>query len=354
MRFPLLFVWLTFALMGHAHGAQALETVKATRPNINQLLTLDGRIEAELQAEVAAQAAGRIVERLVEAGDSVRKGQLLLRIDERESRQLSDVARAQLSAAEAQLAQAQLDKERSAAMLAKKLIGQAVYDQAETRYRAALAEVKAWQASSKLSQTQAGFTQVLAPFSGLVSNVSVNVGDLATPGKPLLSVYHPKQFRVLSALPTQLLNRWQRDEPTQIELNDGSLLTPMTTVLLPQTDALAQQVFVRFDLPANAQNASHSALLPGSFVKVRLPIKTAARLMVPSNSVIRRGELTAVYVVLGETLQFRQIRLGKTYGDQIEVMAGVEEGENIALHPDFAAAQRAQLNDKRQKGIDAK
>ena len=335
---------LAFALPNPASAAQNLATVTVERSDANQQIKVDGRIEAELQAVIGAQTAGRVTERLVEAGDSVRKGQLLLRIDDRESQQLSHVSQAQLSAAEAQLAQAQLDKERNAAMLAKKLIGQAVYDQAETRYRAALADVKALQASSKLSQTQASFTQVLAPFAGVVSDINVNVGDLATAGKPLLTVYNPAQFRVMVSLSTQVLNRWQRAQATLIELNDGSLLSPTATVLLPQTDSLAQQVQVRFDLPARAQNANALPLMPGGFVKVHLPIQTAARLMLPTSAVIRRGELTAVYVMHANTPQLRQVRVGKTYGDQIEIMAGVDEGTIVALYATEAAVQRVQLD----------
>lgn len=318
-------------------AAEPLASVMVSRSEDVRPISLDGRVEAETQAVIAAQTGGRLVERLVEAGDAVKKGQVLLRIDDRESRQLTEASAAQLQAAEAQLALAKQERDRAAALLERKLIGQSQFDQADTRYRAALASVNALQASRRLSQTQQSFTQITAPFDGLVADMQVNVGDLALPGKPLLTVYNPARFRVLAPLSLQLVERWQRSEPVAVELTDGSRLQPAATTLVPNTDPLVQQVTLRFELPT-----STPALLPGSFVKVWLPISAPPRLLVPASAVLRRGELTAVYVLNGShTPSLRQVRLGQRWGDDIEILAGLLDGERVALDPLAAARQRA-------------
>ena len=329
--------FLLLLASGLGIAAEPLASVMISRSEDVRPISLDGRVEAETQAVIAAQTGGRLVERLVEAGDTVTIGQVLLRIDDRESRQLTEASVAQLQSAEAQLALAKQERDRAAALLKRQLIGQSQFDQADTRYRAALASVNALQASRRLSQTQQSFTQITAPFDGLVADMQVNVGDLALPGKPLLTVYNPARFRVLAPLSLQLLERWQRSEPVAVELTDGNRLAPVATTLVPNTDPLVQQVTLRFDLPA-----STPALLPGSFVKVWLPISAPPRLLVPASAVLRRGELTAVYVLDGRhTPNLRQVRLGQRWGDDIEILAGLLDGERVALDPLAAARQRA-------------
>lgn len=332
-------------LLGAADSfAEALAQTEVVRSDAVGSVIVDGKVEAERQAIIATQTAGRILERLVEAGDAVTKGQLLLRIDDRETRQQETAYIAQLAAAEAHLAQTKLDRDRNAAMLQKKLIGQAAYDQSETAYRAALAEVRAQRASTELSTTQRSFTQVLSPYNGLVAAVNVNVGDLAMPGKAVMTVYDPAAFRVFANLSVSVLNRWQREESMKVSLPQGEVVLPTQVMVLPQTDPVAQQVVVRLDLPAEL-----SGLLPGMFVKVQVPVIADARLLVPLAAVLRRGEMTAVYVLRdGMPPQLRQVRLGKTVRlgetmvDQIEILAGVEAGEQVALEPIKAAAVRVQ------------
>ncbi len=329
--------------------AQSLARAEVIRSDAVGTVTVDGKVEAERQAIIATQTAGRILERLVDAGDRVSKGQLLLRIDDRETRQQETAYVAQLAAAEAQLAQAKLDRDRNAAMLQKKLIGQAAYDQSETIYRAALAEVNAQRASTELSQTQRSFTQVVSPYDGLVAAVSANVGDLAMPGKPVMTVFDPSAFRVFANLSVSVLSRWQREVPMKVNLahitgvDTAQEVIPTQVVVLPQTDPVAQQVTVRLDLPAGLPN-----LLPGTFVKVQVPVLSDARLLVPAKAVLRRGEMTAVYVLRDNLApQLRQIRLGKVLGAQVEVLAGVEAGEQVALDPIAAATVR--VNSAEQK-----
>lgn len=323
--------------------AEALSSAPVVRSDKVGYVTVDGKLEAERQAVIAAQTAGRILERPVEAGDRVSKGQLLLRIDDRETRQSETATAAQLSAAEAQLAQARMDRDRNAALREKNLIGQAALDQSETRYRAALAEVKAQRATAELSQTQRSFTQIVAPYDGLVAAVDVNVGDLALPGKAMMTVYDPRAFRVFASLSVSTLGNWQRDRELTVTLPSGESVTATQVVILPQTDPVAQQVTVRMDLPAGLED-----IWPGTFVKVQIPVVGDARLLVPARAVLRRGEMTAVYVVReDQPPQLRQVRLGKQLGEQQEVLAGVLSGESVALDPAAAARVRAESGETR-------
>ncbi|MFZ5841947.1 MAG: efflux RND transporter periplasmic adaptor subunit [Pseudomonadota bacterium] len=329
---------LLATLAGPAVAAEtaAPQTLTVRRSESGGHYVADGLVEAVRQSVLSAQTAGRIVERPVEAGASVKRGSLLVRIDDREAAQAESARRAELAAAEAQLANAQAELERTRQLFQKSLVGQAALDRAETAQRAALAQVRALSASSDVSTTQRSFTRVLAPYDGLVSAVQVQVGDMAVPGKPLLTVYDPSAMRIIASLPVALLSQWQREQTVTVALAQQTLtLTTAAITVLPVTDPNAQQVQVRLDLPQTP-----AGLLPGMFAKVLFPVGSRPQLQVPTSAVIQRGELSAVYVLnMQNQYSLRQVRLGARSGDFVEVAAGLSDGEQIALDP-VAASQR--------------
>lgn len=329
---------LPVATAADATTPPSLPTLVVQRNQSGGRYVADGIVEAVRQSMISAQTSGRVVERPVEAGAAVKRGSLLLRIDDREATQAESARRAELAAAEAQLANAQSELERTKQLFQKALVGQAALDRAETSQRAALAQVRALSASSEVSTTQRSFTRILAPYDGLIAAVQVQVGDMAVPGKPLLTVYDPTAMRVIASLPVAQLSQWQREQPLSISLPQSTVSLAATAVtVLPVTDANAQQVQVRLELPV-----APAGLLPGMLAKVAFPVGNRPRLLVPASAVIQRGELTAVYVLNNRNgFSLRQIRLAGQDGDNVEVVAGLSDGETIALDPFAAARQRS-------------
>ena len=319
-------------------AASAPQTLTVRRSESGGQYLADGVVEAVRQSVLSAQTAGRIVERPVEAGAVVRRGALLVRIDDREAAQAESARRAELAAAEAQLANAQAELERTKQLFQKSLVGQAALDRADTAQRAALAQVRALSASSDVSTTQRSFTRVLAPYDGLVSAVQVQVGDMAVPGKPLLTVYDPSAMRVIASLPVAQLSQWQRDQTVSVALPQQTVtLTAAAITVLPVTDPNAQQVQVRLELPQTP-----AGLLPGMFAKVQFPIGSRPQLRIPQSAVVQRGELSAVYVLNAQhRFSLRQVRLGARHGDDVEIVAGLSDGEQIAVDPVSASQQRS-------------
>lgn len=333
---------------GQAAARPELALLKVQRLSSGGRYVADGVVEAARQSLIAAQTAGRIVERPVEAGAVVARGSLLVRIDDREAAQAESARKAELAAVEAQLVNAQAELDRSQQLFAKGLIGQAALDRAETAQRAALAQARALSAATEVSTTQRSFTRMLAPYDGLVAAVQVQVGDLAVPGKPLLTVYDPRVMRVIASLPVAQLGQWQREQAVTVELplpgpdpyglhRQNLILNATAITVLPVTEPNAQQVQVRLDLPQTP-----AGLLPGMFVKVSFPVGVRPRLLIPASAVVQRGELSAVYVRNANNgFSLRQVRLAGRDGDQVEVVAGLSDGETIALDPVVAAWQRS-------------
>jgi RND family efflux transporter MFP subunit len=315
-------------------AAAAPATVEVVARELPQAFAAEGTVEAVKQAIVGAQATGRVVELAVKAGDSVRAGQLIARIDAREADQAVAASLSQVAEAEANLANAKRAYERNRELVAQKFVSQAALDQSEASYKAAQAQVAAQKAVAGQAATQRSFATVVAPFAGVVGATHVEAGDLATAGRQIATVFVPGDLRVTATLPQAALARWKRELPVAVELPVlNRTVTAVRATVVPIADTRTHTVKVRLDLPVA------EGLLPGQFARARFPTGTVRALAVPSSALVRRGEVTAVYVLARDgRMLLRQVRTGDTLVDPrdgavVEVLTGLSPGERIAANP---------------------
>ena len=300
----------------------------------------DGVVQAVRQTAIAAQVSGAVVALDVKAGDLVKAGQVLLRLDARSAEHAAAASAAQVRAAQAAQEAATHDYERQKKLYEKRYISQAALDRAEEQYKTSTAQAAAQMATAMAARTESGFYTVRAPYSGIVSDVPVVLGDMAMPGRPLLSLYDPRAMRVSVAVPQSVASRLDGPGAAQIDLPDvaSNRIKPVAAQLLPAVDAATHTQELRLDLPAHL-----SPIRPGTFVRVWLSASAASetRLSVPASAVVRRAELAAVYVVPDDGRPLlRQVRLGPAAGDRVEVLSGLSAGERVALDPQAAARIR--------------
>lgn len=318
---------------------EPLATVQVKAAGSAQSEGFDGVVEAVRQTVIAAQVAGAVVALDVRAGDIVKAGQVLLRIDARAAEQNAAASDAQVLAGRASLEVATKEVERQRQLYQKQYISQAALERAEAQYKATSAQVAAQLAQAGAARTQSGFHIVKAPYSGVVAEVPVTLGDMAMPGRPLLTLYDPAALRVTAPVPQTALARHAGNEPAKLELPglpaERQWITTSQLQVLPTMDAATHTAQVRADLPAGAKGLS-----PGMFARVWLPMRgdASSRLFVPAKAVVRRAELTALYVLdsKGQPV-LRQVRLGRTAENQVEVLSGVAAGERVVLDPQAAA-----------------
>ncbi|MBI5784147.1 MAG: efflux RND transporter periplasmic adaptor subunit [Rhodocyclales bacterium] len=274
-------------------------------------------VEAVHSATVAAQVQGRIVEVRADAGQWVRKGEVLMRIDAREFAENA-------AAAEAQSIQAKANFERMKNLYAQKFVSSAALDKAEADYKSA-------QAAAGASGASYSHANVTAPMSGIVAQRLTELGEMATPGKPLITVYEPKGLRVIASIPQYKLADVRKLRKARLEFPEAGLwLDAVRVEILPTADARSHTVTARLYLPDNV-----AGVFPGMAARAHFVTGSGKKLTVPAKAVLRRGEVTGVYVIDAQNVpRLRQVRLGEMLGNgELEVLAGLATGDKVSLTP---------------------
>ncbi len=309
-----------------AAQAQSFVTGKAELRNVDETVSVEAQVEAVRQSVLASQVAGRVVELKADSGDTVKAGQLLLTIDAGESA-------AALSGAQAQLNTARLNYQRTQQLFQQKFVSQAAVDKAQADYLAARAAV---------GQTSAvhGYSRIVAPYAGRIASRQVEVGDMATQGTPLFSLFDPTRMRVVAEVPqyqlTKVLAGARAGSRVTVEIPAlNARFDSKSFTVLPALDPRSHTSTVRINLP------SDPLLAPGMSARAWFSVGTVRKLLVPAAAILRRSELTAVYVADAQNkLHLRQVRLGEPVaGGEVEVLAGLADGERVALDPVKAAVE---------------
>ncbi len=324
-----------------AFAAAEVPTAAVEKNGGADVYAADGYVEAVRQSVIASQVPGRVTSLTVKAGDAVRAGEVLVRIDQRAAAQQVAASEAQAAAAQAQLEAARKEYERSQRLYQKQYISQAAMEQAEALFKSAQAQARATLAQAGVATTQTSFHALPSPYTGIVAAVTTELGDMAVPGKPLVTVYDPAALRVVATLPERYAPMLKSGAAVRLELpgapDDARSQTAQSITVLPIRDPVSHTVQIRLALPAGTRVA------PGAFARAYLPLTAAAgegALTIPAQAVVRRAELTAVYVAdAGGRFHLRQVRLGKASGERVTVLAGLQAGERVALDPVAAAGR---------------
>lgn len=340
-------LWIFVLITGFANMALSnmvcaagLATAVVAQSNGELTYTAEGVVEAVKSSTIAPQVSGSITALPVKVGDHVKAGQLLVRIDTRMAAQQVMTNQAQVAASQAQLAAARQEYERKRRLFEKQYISQAALERSESDYKAAEAQTKAQLAQTGLANVQTGLHTINAPYSGVIAEVMTEIGGMAMPGQPILAMYDPNGFRVTVNVPQSQLGDLKASTsikvmiPAATEPERNQMSTHMT--ILPTADSISNMALVRLTLPQNLSN-----IRPGMFARAMLPIngsKGQSQIYVPAKAVVKRSELLAVYVVNKQGKpQLRQVRLGRKQGETVEVLAGLQSGEMVAVDPIAAA-----------------
>ncbi|MEA1996846.1 MAG: efflux RND transporter periplasmic adaptor subunit [Gemmatimonadota bacterium] len=290
--------------------------------------TAMGSLEPYRRAQLSTRIMGQVREVFVEEGDRVKKGRLLLRLDKQDITSRIEQSRAMLDAARSQRDNAQAHYGRIKKLYDEQSATKQALDNAHTRLESAEAQVKA--AGSKLLEagSNLGYTAITAPFDGFVTEKNIQAGDLASPGRPLISVERQDSMKIVTTLSEQDVGMISVGEMAWVESDVSGLGRRQACVeaVVPAGDPQTRRFKVRL-LMANPERKFKS----GMFARVHFKTGIRQTIAVPDSAVIRRGQLYGLFIVDRDTRQsrLRWVRLGRKSGRMVEVLSGLEPGEQV-------------------------
>lgn len=301
----------------------------------------DGVVEATRDTTIAAQTSAKVLELPFDVGDAFTQGSVLARLSDVEQQAGLRSAQARLTAAQAEFREAGIHWKRTAELFQQHANSQAQLDAATARRDTSRANLDAAQAAVHSAEQQVSYTVIRAPFDGVILHRFVRAGQAVQSGppepQPILSIAALDSLRVDTVVPQTAAAAIRTANAATVRLDGNREITGSRITVFPYADPVSHTLHVRVDLPGKVEN-----LYPGMTVPVAFPMPGRPRLLVPSSTVVIRGELAAVYV-LGpdDALSLRQVRLGRESGGLIEVLAGLRAGERIVTDPTAAAQSLA-------------
>lgn len=288
-------------------------------------LEYPGVIEAVAKSTVSAQTSGRIAELPFDVNDLVPQGAVIVRFVDTEQQARLQQAVASLQEAESRAIEAAKQLKRAAELQQQQLIAKAQLDSAVANDKAATA--RRTQAAAALTEAREQYEQTLvrAPFTGIVTARHVEVGELATPGKALMSGLSLQHLRVTFAVPQQHIAALRQQQKAEVLLDNQLWQSGEKLTIFPYADAQTHSFQVRMDLAAGT-----ATLYPGSRVKVRVAQEQSSVVTIPTAAVLQRGEQALVRVKVGEQFVLQPVVLGHSYADgRVKVLSGVAVGDQL-------------------------
>jgi RND family efflux transporter MFP subunit len=329
-------------------SVQYVRTTPVRAAGAGQTLVLPGTLQGFVQAPVAARAGGYLRRWTKDIGSRVAQGELLAEIETPElDQQLSQaVAARNQTAASLELARSTV--ERWEALRKRDAVSQQELDERRSAFAQARATLAGAEANVERLRQLEAFKRVVAPFAGVITRRNVDIGDLIDSNKPLFLLSQTDPLRVYVSVPqayAQLVRPGQPAKVTQSEMRSRSFVGQVARTA-GSIDAATRTMQAEIALPNK-----DGVLLPGAFVQVELAAAPSGVLSIPSNALLfrSRGVLVAKLDPAG-TVRMQPVRLGRNFGETVEVLEGLSGSENLVLNPSDSLAD----GDKVQVVADAK
>jgi RND family efflux transporter MFP subunit len=335
-------LWLVRLFMGplaillslNSSLANELASYQVKLTAAQQYLMLDGRVEASKAATVAAQTSGRILTLNYDVNDLVPQGAPLLEITSKFQGAEYSAAEAELAKAQAINQEAQAQFQRLATLFPQGAVSQGAMDEVKARAKTSQQAISAAQANLTKAKETLNYTVVNAPFSGRVTHRHVEQGETVSVGQALFSGYSTDSLRILGQIPQNHYQQALTNPLFSVQIAGKNYSIDKSNVeLMAFADPLTHSHELRLNL--NNIDELVADITPGQWLKVTLALKDEMGIQIPQSAILSRGELTSVYRIQGQgqvqKLILTQVRLGQVIGQEVQVQAGLIQGDIIAL-----------------------
>lgn len=309
-------------------------------------ISSSGKIEAVQNANLSTRMMGFVDNIHVKVGDKVLKGQLLLSINSNDISAQKAQVDASITEATAALKNAEKDFNRFSALFKENSASQKEMDDITANYEMGKARLEAANQMKNQVNAQLLYSNIRAPFSGVITGEFVNEGDMANPGMPLISLETPGEFQVVSMVPESEITLIKTKTNVNVVIKStNQLVQGVVTEVSSSAKNTGGQYLVKVLL-----NKTNANLLSGMFTSVQFPIENDSNtkssiVLVPKSSLINQGQLTGVYTIGSENVAIlRWLRIGKTFGNQVEVLSGLSVNEQYIVSAEGKLFNGAKIN----------
>ncbi|MDP3280244.1 MAG: efflux RND transporter periplasmic adaptor subunit [Nitrosomonas sp.] len=308
------------------------DTAAVIKKQIDNILTWPGTVKSRTVANIAPKMTARIIEIKVNAGDAVKQGDLIARLDERDVKAREQIALATLAGANAEANRAKADEQRIRSLYSKEAATRENFDAVIARAKETQARVNQATSTVREVRTHLADTLLLAPFDGIVVKRLKQPGDMGLPGVPIVTMQLPKGLRLEVDVPSTCAGRYNIGMDVMVHIDTlGQKISAQINEISPEIDPQTHTQLIKIALPAI------EGLKPGHFGWLEQACDQHEALLIPVSAVQHIGQLEIVQVLSEGRPQMRHIRTAKTFGDQIEVISGLHANETVITNP-----QRAQ------------
>ncbi|MBN2325802.1 MAG: efflux RND transporter periplasmic adaptor subunit [Candidatus Omnitrophica bacterium] len=304
----------------------SVQTVTTQYRTMDQTADAVGSIQSRSTTNVASKILAGILTVNFRPGDEVKKGDLLITLDDRDLRARLQQAENALEAAQATLEKTMRDRTRYEQLRKTDDVTQNTLDEAISAERIAKANVDRAQQAVREAEVMLSYAKIYATMSGTVIEKHCDPGDLASPGESLLTMYDPTNLRVEVAVREQLSGRLKLGQSVQVSIDAvNKQMTGTVEEIVPSADPASRSVIVKVAIPRE------QGIFPGMFGRIYIPLDAVKFLVVPQKAVRKVGQLELITVKKDQQLVTRAVRTGRRWNGDIEILSGLTEGEEVVV-----------------------
>lgn len=295
-----------------------------------------GTIRAVHETTVGSKLLAQVIEVQLKAGQNVRAGDVLVRLDDADLQAKLNQARAAVISAEATYAQALRDEKRNGDLLKSNAASRRDYERMATAVRFSEAELH--RAEEVVNEVQATleWATVRAPMDGTVIDKKIDVGDLVRPGQVLATMFDPKRMQLVASVRESLTRQLEVGQSIGVEIEGiNKQCTGTISEIVPEAQVASRAFQVKVTGPCPA------GVYTGMFGRVLIPLDAEPVLVLPCQAIRSVGQLELVDAVVRGRSSRRMVRTGRVFADQVEVLSGLREGEQVVIAAEPAADQEA-------------
>ncbi len=313
------------------YPAVAVQIKTASDDGSSPYLTVSGKVEAAKSANISTRTMGYVDKVYVQVGDKVRKGELLLSVNNADiSAKLAQV-NASITEATAAFTNAEKDYNRFTALFQENSASQKELDDITAQYKMTKARLESANQMKNGVNAQMGYANIRAPFNGVVTNKFINAGDMANPGMSLLEVESPSTYQVSAMVPESEILQIKNNAEVTVQLNAlNQTIKGKVVEVSTSSKSTGGQYLVKANLDKTDVN-----IMSGMYATVQFPVErnnTSSAIMIPIEAIVKNGQLSGIYTVSqSNTALLRWLRLGRIVGDRVEVLSGLSADEHYII-----------------------